>query len=123
MSTSTSSLSPGPDAREVVVLFIAALNDENFALAREQVHEDMTFHGVLGTRNGAEAYFEDMKRMRLKYNILKTFAEGDDVCLLYDIDMGGKKVYSCGWYQVRDGKIASFRVVFDPRPVLEGKPG
>lgn len=122
MSTSNSPLSPGNDPRETVLLFITALNDENFALAREQVHEDMSFHGVLGMRDGADAYFKDMERMRLKYDILRTFAEDDDVCVLYNIDMGGNKVYSSGWYQLRDGKIAHFRVVFDPRPVLEAAP-
>src|SRR5260221_10756324 len=107
------------DAKEVVLSFINALNNEDFEEARTYVDNDMKFVGVLGSRNGAEAYFADMKRMKLKYDIKKIFADDDDVCLFYDIDMSAKKIFSCGWYQVEDGKINWLRVVFDPRPVLE----
>jgi hypothetical protein len=45
----------------------------------------------MGTRHGADAYFADMGKMKFKYEIKKTFA---------------------------DGKIREFRVLFDPRPLL-----
>lgn len=32
------------------------------------------------------------------------------------------KLFTCGWYQVKDGKIRLLKVVFDPRPVLDAKP-
>jgi hypothetical protein len=79
----------------------------------------MSFRGVLGSRDGAEAYFKDMKNMKFKYDIKKTFVDGNDVCLFYDIDMSGKAILTCGWYHVENGKISSLRVVFDPRPVLD----
>ena len=79
----------------------------------------MKFVGVLGSRDGAEVYFRDMERMRLKYNVNKVFVDGDDVCLFYDITMANVTVFCAGWYQLSGGKIRSFRVVFDPRPVLE----
>lgn len=52
----------------------------------------------------------------------KSFVEGQDVCLLYDLKMSGKTIFGCGWYQVADDKIKSLTVVFDPRPFLEDKP-
>ncbi|MGN8069638.1 nuclear transport factor 2 family protein [Mucilaginibacter sp. SG564] len=107
------------NAREVVMAFIEAMNKEDFAAARKYLATDMTFKGVLGTRDGADAYMNDMQKMKFKYDLKKTIAEGDDVCLFYDIDMGHITIFSCGWYQVNDGKINSFRVIFDPRPVLE----
>ena len=108
-------------AKEIVLTFIDALNNEDFETVRHSLSDDMVFDGVLGHRNGADAYLADMKKMKFKYKIQKAFADGDDVCLLYDIDMGGKSIYTCGWYKVLDNKIKSLRVVFDPRPVLEQK--
>lgn len=58
--------------------------------------------------------------MKFKYKIKKVFEEGTDVCLLYDINMGGKEtIFTCGWYHLKNNKIKSLKVVFDPRPVLE----
>ena len=108
-------------AREVVLLFIQSLNDEDFTTARDQLHDDMTFTGVLGTREGADLYIEDMKKMRFKYDIKKAFADITDVSVFYDITMSGITVFCSGWYRVENGKISWFKVVFDPRPVLEQK--
>lgn len=107
------------NAKEVVLAFIDAMNKEDFATARKYLTTDMTFKGVLGSRDGAEAYMNDMEKMKFKYDLKKTIAEGDDVCLFYDIDMGRVTIFGCGWYQVKGDKISSFRVIFDPRPVLD----
>ena len=108
-------------AREVVLSCIKAINEEDFREARRYTSEGMTFEGVLGSRFGADAYFHDMERMKLKYDIQKVFSEGDDVCLLYNLQISGKTIYGCGLYEVRNGRITSLKVVFDPRPLLEGK--
>jgi hypothetical protein len=106
---------------KTVMAFINALNSEDFAAAREQLADGMKFDGVMGSRDSAEAYIIDMKRMKFKYDIKKLFADETDVCLLYDINMGGATIFTCGWYYVDDGKIVALKVVFDPRPLLEKK--
>lgn len=107
-------------AKETVLTFLNALNHEDFETARKCLNGDMTFDGVMGHREGAESYISDMKKMKFKYEILKSFEEGRDVCVLYNIDMGKKAaIYTCGWYQVVNGKIRQLKVVFDPRPLLE----
>lgn len=104
---------------ELVTLFINAMNDEDYTLARNYTADDMQFIGVLGTRNGADAYFNDMANMRLKYDVKKVFIGGDDICLWYNITMpGGTQVESSGWYAIKDGKVQTIKVVFDPRPLL-----
>jgi limonene-1,2-epoxide hydrolase len=108
-------------SEKVVMAFINALNNEDFATAREQLADGMKFDGVMGSRDSAEAYISDMTRMKFKYNIKKLFADEDDVCLFYDIDMGGATIFTCGWYHIEDGKIVSLKVVFDPRPLFEQK--
>lgn len=109
------------DPKGLVRSYVDALNKEDFRTARRYVADDVSFDGVLGSRQGADAYFEDMERMRLKYDVKKVFADGNDVCVLYDVKMSGLGVFTCGWYQVEAGKIRSLKVVFDPRPVLQGK--
>jgi len=105
-------------AREIVLSLVEALNEEDFKAARKYATEDFSFVGVLGSRNGAEEYFSDMEKMKLKYNIKKAFVEGNDVCLLYDLTMSGITIFGCGWYHVEGNKVNSLKVVFDPRPVL-----
>ncbi len=105
--------------REVVLAYIKALNDEDFEAARKLVNDELTFDGVLGKRNGADAYFQDMEKMKFKYKVLKVFSDGNDVCLFYDVDMGSASALTCGWYHLKYGKINSLKVVFDPRPVIE----
>ncbi len=57
--------------------------------------------------------------MKLKYQVKKVFSDGDDVCVLYDIAMQGKDIFSSGWYKLVDGKINWFKVVFDSKPFLK----
>lgn len=108
------------NAKDVVLNFVNAMNKEDFKTARNCLSDDMVFDGMLGHRDGADVYIKDMEKMKFKYEIKKAFEDGNDVCLLYDIDMGNKKIiFTCGWYQIQNGKIKSLKVVFDPRPVLE----
>jgi hypothetical protein len=76
----------------------------------------------MGKRDGADVYFSDMKKMKFKYEIHKALDDGNDVAVFYDIDMSGKKIFSSGWYHVINGKIEWFKVLFDPRPLLEHTP-
>ncbi len=112
-------MQPAINARDVVLACVEALNREDFGRAREFVSDEFSFVGVLGSRNGAEEYFRDMERIRLKYAVRKVFVDGQDVCLFYDLTISGKTVFGCAWYEVAGGKIRSLRVLFDPRPLLE----
>jgi hypothetical protein len=105
-------------AKETVLAFIDAMNKEDFKTARNYVTPGMDFIGVMGSRHGADAYFADMEKMKFKYVIKKVFADDQDVCLWYDIDMAKKTITASGWYHLVDGKIAEFKVLFDPRPLL-----
>jgi hypothetical protein len=115
----TMSMISKTNGKEVVLSYLRALNDEDFEAARRLVTDDLVFDGVLGSRRGADEYFMDMAKMKFKYKVIKAFAENDDVCVLYDIDMAGLPVFTCGYYHLEHEKIKSLRVVFDPRPVLE----
>ncbi len=107
-------------ASALVLSFINALNKEEFDLARSYVNDDFTFNGVLGSRHGADNYFEDMRKMKFRYMVKKVFAEESDVCLFYNITIAGVSIFASGWYQLKDQKLSSLTVLFDPRPVLDG---
>jgi hypothetical protein len=105
-------------SKDVVIALLTAINNEDFASARQQLSDDMQFVGVLGSRDGGDTYIADMERMKVKYDILKVFADGDDVCVLADIALAGKTIFNCGWYQLAGDKVKFLKVLFDPRPLL-----
>jgi predicted ester cyclase len=105
-------------AKNTVTAFLDAMNAEDFNKARDYVDENMDFIGVMGTRHGADAYFTDMAKMKFKYDIEKAVADDADVMIWYKIRMGDKTIDTAGWYHLVDGKIRTFRALFDPRPLL-----
>jgi hypothetical protein len=108
------------DAEQMVLDLISAINEKDFATARELVWDNFTFDGVMGSRDSADAYFADLPRMNMNYSVLRSFVRGLDVCILSNLRMGEKKeIFCCSWYRLKQGKIASLKVVFDPRPLME----
>jgi hypothetical protein len=105
-------------AREVVLSLVGYLNDHDYKRAKEFAHPDMQFVGVMGSRDGADAYFKDMEKMQLEYNIKKVFADGNDVCIFSDLLIDNKTIFCSSWYHVEDDKVKSLKVVFDPRPLI-----
>lgn len=106
------------DNAKVVLSLIQAINEEDFDAAKRFANEEMTFEGVMGSRQGATAYFDDMKKMKLKYAVQKVFVDQEDVCLFYDLTMDGKTIFGCAWYHLDGGRVSSLKVIFDPRPFL-----
>jgi hypothetical protein len=106
-------------SKEIVTHYINALNNEDFANARLLVTDDFKFDGVLGQRDGADVYFVDMKKMKLKYSVHKVFENGNDVCVLCDITMDGSKIFNCLWYTLEGEKIKKLKALFDPTPIYE----
>jgi SnoaL-like domain len=104
--------------KEVVLRLGKALNDENYEAAKRYVNNNLKYVGPFGSRDGSDAYLNEIERLRLKFEIHKIFAENEDVCVLYDISVSGITLFACGWFQVEAGTVRSLRVTFDPRPLL-----
>lgn len=107
------------NAKEVVMSLVKALNEQDFKTARSYVSDNLSFVAPLASHNNAEAYFKDMERLRIKFDIKKVFVDADDVCLLYDFSAGPITLFGCGWYHVQDGKVSSLKVVYDSKPIAE----
>lgn len=104
--------------KQVILDLGKALNDENYEAARRYVSDSMTYVGPFGSRNGADAYLQEMKRVHLKFDILKIVVDNTDACVMYDITVAGTTLFACGWFQVEGETVTSMRVTFDPRPLL-----
>ncbi|HMG44349.1 MAG TPA: nuclear transport factor 2 family protein [Acidimicrobiales bacterium] len=113
---------PDTDAKKVATACLEAWTSGDFATARSLMHDDITFTGPLGVTTGADAYIEGVQgfaAMVDRVDIHEVIAEGDDVCVQYDLVAGAAGAMpTVGWYEVHDGLIRSVRAFFDPRPML-----
>jgi hypothetical protein len=112
-------------AKEIVMEFIQAGERQDFKAARGYVTDDMSYISPLNSFDRAEPYFKYYEHLDLpKLDIKKVFADGNDVCLLHELNFGTPPVtcFVCAWFHVNDdGKISAVRVVFDPRPFVQPK--
>ena len=100
---------------EVVMAYINALDSQDYDAAMNHLHEKVRIRGPAGEAYGKPYDFIEMlRKYRGKYDIKKAFADGDDVCLLYDLKTNGPTVFMSSWYLVKQGKIVSIQTVFDP---------
>ena len=111
---------------DVVMSYIGALDSQHYDVALEHLHDRVRIRGPAGETFGKPLDFIEMlKKYRGKYDVKKAFADGDDVCVLYDLKTTGPTVFMSSWYEVKDGRIVSIQTVFDPRafgPPPERKP-
>jgi ketosteroid isomerase-like protein len=111
------------NAREIVDRYFAAMAAKDFATIRTLVHGDVTFKGALGATNGAEEYLAGLQQTLANMREVRrqaVAAEGENIFQVYDLIMSEPDVSLpvAQWLRVRDGRIASLQVFFDPRPLL-----
>ena len=88
---------------------------------RALLTDDMTFRGPLGETNGADEYVAALDGLSQAVDGAEeraVVADGDDVCIVYDLSVNGQRIPTVGWYHFRDGRISSVRAFFDPRPMV-----
>jgi SnoaL-like domain len=101
---------------DVVMGYIRALDRQDYGSAMDHLQDNVRIRGPGGETFGKPYEFIEMlRRYQGRYDIKKAFAEGNDVCLLYDLKTIGPTVSMSSWYQVEQGKIASIQTLFDPR--------
>jgi hypothetical protein len=104
-----------PHPHEVVMSYIHDLDGRNYAAARQCLQDSVFIKGPAGEAfRSPDDFIEMMQQQRGRYDIKKVFHDGDDVCVLYDFVTEDATVFFCSWYQVKAGKIASIRTIFDP---------
>lgn len=109
------------NAKEIVMGYQRALGNNDWTAARKFLKDDMTFKGPIAAYDRPQPYLEDLKKLHpivKGVEMKKTFVDGNDVCLLYDMitNTPAGTAFISEWYHVEGEKIASLRVVFDARP-------
>ena len=110
------------DSKEVVMSYQRSLGSQDYKTARSMMSDDgFSFRGPLATHDKPEGLLEDLKQLHhivKGVEMKKIFADGEDVCLLYDLITTSPDAtsFTCEWYTVKNSKIKSVRVVFDARP-------
>jgi hypothetical protein len=113
---------PGSDASSVVTTYVKAWTSGDFDTARSTLHDDVAFVGPLGTADGIDDCMrglQGLKQIVESSEQRKVIADGDDVCLIYDLvtNTPAGTIPTAGWFQLHGGKIATIRVFFDARPL------
>jgi limonene-1,2-epoxide hydrolase len=113
---------PGSDASSVVTTYVKAWTSGDFDTARSTLHDDVAFVGPLGTADGIDDCvrgLQGLKQIVESSEQRKVIADGDDVCLIYDLvtNTPAGTIPTAGWFQLHGGKIATIRVFFDARPL------
>ena len=111
-------------AKEIVMEFLTACERKDFKSARAYLSDNVSYVGPtgMGSFDKAEPYLKYLEHLELpKSEIKKVFVDGDDVCVLHELnfDTLPAPMFVCTWYRANGGKISSIKVVFDPRPYLE----
>ena len=103
------------NAMETVKSYLSNLDSHNFEAAGEYLGSKIKIVGPAGEgfRNTKE-FLEMMKIQQGKYEIKKSFAEGNDVAIFYNFKNEKATAFMASWYTVNDGKIVSIKTIFDP---------
>jgi len=111
------------DAKRVVDRYFSALRAKDFETMRTLLTDDVSFVGPLGTTDGVDEYIDAMKRVTAHMTGVERrvlFGEDEHVCQVYDLTTSKPPVTITvvQWLTVREGRIATVRLFFDPRPYL-----
>jgi hypothetical protein len=109
-----------PRAQEIVLSYQEAVGKKDFSAARKLLQDNLEFRGPIDAFHKADDYLHAIQKLSAiveGVDILKVFEDGNEVSVFCDLKT--KTVgtaFVAEWYKVKDGKIASVRVVFDARP-------
>jgi hypothetical protein len=109
-------------ARDIVMEYTQATERQDFQLARGYLKDNVSYVSPLNSFDRAEPYLKYNLHLYEtgqlgKFEIKKEFTDNNDVCILHEWN----SQLVCVWYHVdNDEKISSVKVIFDPRPFLEG---
>jgi Cu+-exporting ATPase len=114
------------NAREIVERYFGAFWGGDSATARRDLADDLAFAGPAATISGADAYLRASEHARRAVNGVETrkvFADGQDVCVLYELLLDGpvSPVAVAEWYRLDGDRIASIRTILDTAPLTAAR--
>lgn len=114
-------------SEKLVRAWVAAFYGGDAETARRHLADDVAFVGPSAQFHGADALVRTMGHVAPgveRVEIERVFVDGDEVALFYDLvlDHAVRRMSIAEWDTLRDGKIASIRLVLDTGPFTPRAP-
>ncbi|MBE7194492.1 nuclear transport factor 2 family protein [Gordonia polyisoprenivorans] len=121
----TEMISTTETTRTVAETYFDAWRTRDFDRLRSVLAPDVSFVGVMGVADGADACLAGLRGMAESIMddlvLHARVADGDDVITWFDlVTKDGATLPTANWSHVEDGLITRIRVTFDPRPLGNG---
>ncbi len=107
-------------ASQVFTDYLSAFTSGDMKTAQSLVADDFTFDGPMMQVEGKKAFFAGTTQLApisRGFKMLRQFEDGDEVCSIYEFEVGSPatpgSVLMTEWCTVRDGQLASSKLVFD----------
>ena len=107
-------------AAEIFRTYLERFTSGDTAGAAELLTDDFRFHGPFLQSEGKAAFLEGSAQLgpiMRGVQIHRQWQDGDEVCSIYDFKIetpaGVSSIPMAEWNSVRDGKLASARLIFD----------
>jgi ketosteroid isomerase-like protein len=114
------------DPAALATTYVAAWQEHDWARLRSILADDVTFRGPLGRADSADECIAGLRAMARTLDHIDVRARlSDDTQVITWFDLYSTiapPTPTANWTRVRDGKITSIRVAFDPRAILAGPP-
>lgn len=110
-----------PNARDIVEHYFSALYRGDASTARSYLADDLSFRGPMTRLSNADQYVkatEHVVRAIKGVEKRKVFADGQDVCIFYDLlmDTPVGSIPIAEWYHLDGEKISSIQTILDTAP-------
>jgi ketosteroid isomerase-like protein len=117
-------------AAEIFRTYLERFTSGDTAGAAELLTEDFRFHGPFLQSEGKAAFLAGSAQLgpiMRGAEIHRQWQDGDEVCSIYDFKIetpaGGGSIPMAEWNTVRDGKLASARLICDTAAMAALTPG
>jgi limonene-1,2-epoxide hydrolase len=111
------------DPKAIARTYFDSWRSRDFDRLRAILADDVTFRGVLGNADGADACIAGLRGMAdtimtdVSVQVMAT--DGPDVLTWFELhNRMADPVPTVNWSHVENGRITRIRVTFDPRPLL-----
>lgn len=110
-----------PSPKELALAYLEAAGRQDFGQVEGLLHSDVWCQGPSASWSSRLDFVASLKRMsaiHLRNELVRAFAEGDEVCLIYqfvtDTPLG--KLPIIEWLRFREGRICSINLYYDRLP-------
>ncbi|WP_370370366.1 nuclear transport factor 2 family protein [Catenulispora sp. GP43] len=108
------------EATDLFRTYLDRFTSGDIAGAAELLTDDFRFHGPMLTSEGKAAFLAGSAQLgpiMRGFRMHRQWQDGDQVCSFYDFNIqtpaGAGSIPMAEWNTVRDGKLASARLIFD----------